>query len=434
MAERGTDVLVLGGGPAGSTAGILLAEAGIATTIVEAVPFPRFHVGGSLVPATLPLLDRLGVHDGVASLPHTVRKEGVSFLTDDGVRHVDYWFDEALPPAIPHAYQVRRDEFDAVLLDRAREVGVTVVEGWRGIKPLWDGDRVAGLTIRDRSGEERELRARAFLDASGQAAFMANRMGWRFPYPRHRKVAAVTHVRGAWRAEGRGKGNTTIVSARDGWSWFIPFAGETTSIGTVVDTQLWRRGGSEPDALLAHVIATIPEVRRRLEGAEHLFPALTLQDFSYRVLHRSGDGYCLVGDAAGFLDPIFSTGVFLATETAASAARDISEALARHGRVDGNDFAPTVALTRSLHRIFFAFIRSFYDPNFLAFFYTSPKALHMGAAIASLLAGDVLHPARWRRTGRLQLLVVLSWLQAMLSGWGVPLVEPLAAGPSRGAR
>ena len=137
--DRAVDVLILGGGPAGSTAGALLAAAGIETVIVEAEHFPRFHVGESLLPHNLPLFDRLGVHDAVRSLPHTRRKDGASFVTHDGSKHVVYWFDEALPPALPHAYQVRRDELDEALLDNARAAGAEVLEGWRATAPKWDG-------------------------------------------------------------------------------------------------------------------------------------------------------------------------------------------------------------------------------------------------------------------------------------------------------
>ena len=189
--ERNVDVLILGGGPAGSTAAALLAAGGVETVILEGERFPRFHVGESLLPHTLPMLDRLGVHETIRALPHTRRKEGASFVTHDGSRHVAYWFDEAMAPAIPHAYQVRRDEFDAALLASARARGTAVLEGWRAMVPHWQGNRLTGLTARSPEGEEVVFRPRVFLDASGQGSFLAGRMGWRFPYAKHRKVAAV---------------------------------------------------------------------------------------------------------------------------------------------------------------------------------------------------------------------------------------------------
>jgi flavin-dependent dehydrogenase len=430
MAAATCDVLILGGGPAGSTAAILLAEAGVAVTVVEAERFPRFHIGESLLPHSLPLLDRLGVHDQVRALPRTIRKEGASFTTHDGARHAIYWFDQALPPAIPNAYQVRRDEFDAVLLDRARLLGVRVLEGRRATNTIWDGNRLAGLTVRSEDGLESEMRAKVVIDASGQTAFIANRMGWRFSYPRHRKVAVFGHFKGVWRPEGREAGNINITLTNGGWCWSIPFADGSTSVGAVLDVRRWKSRGGGADEVLATVVEETPELRRRMVGAATLVAPTVTQNFSYRVLHRAGDGYCLVGDAAGFLDPIFSTGVFIATATAASAAQDIVDALASHGRLDANDFAPTVVLTRSLHRLFFAFIRAYYDPHFLAFFFSPREFARIPAAIVSLLAADVLRPGRFLRVARFHLLRTLARTQGLMERWGVTLVPPLEVTPT----
>jgi flavin-dependent dehydrogenase len=431
--EREAEVVILGGGPAGSTAGALLAEAGIETLIVEGERFPRFHVGESLLPHTLPLLDRLGVHETVRALPHTRMKEGASFVTHDGGRHVAYWFADAMAPAIPHAYQVRRDEFDAALLARARELGAEVLEGWHATSPQWDGTRLVGLAVEDADGSERVLRAKAYLDASGQQSFLAGRMGWRFPYPKHHKVAAVSHFRGAWLPGGREAGNITIVLTDGGWFWLIPFADDTVSVGAVLDVRQWRTEGGRPVDVFHAAVERTAEVARRLAGAEPVLPFAAIQNFSYRVMKTAGDPFCLIGDAAGFLDPIFSTGVFIATATGAAAAEDVIDALRRHGRVEANDFAPTVALTRTLQRVFFSFIRAFYDPHFLPFFFNPRPALNLPAAIVSLLAADVLGPGRWRRTGRFRLLLGLAQLQRWAAPWGRSLVEPLDATPAGAA-
>lgn len=427
--ERSVDVLILGGGPAGSTAAALLARAGIEVVIVEGERFPRFHVGESLLPHTLPLLDELGVHEAVRALPHTRRKEGASFVTHDGSRHVVYWFDEAFPPALPHAYQVRRDEFDSCLLANASVLGVEVLAGWKATVPIWEGKRLAGLRAEGPSGEERVLRARVVVDASGQVAFLANRMGWRFPYAMHRKVAAVSHFDGVWLPDGREAGNITIAVASGGWFWLIPFADDTVSVGAVMDVARWRQAGTGPEALFSSAVSATPEVERRLANATRLLPFSSVQNFSYRVMRLAGDGYCLIGDAAGFLDPIFSTGVFIATTTAVSAAEDIIDALRRHGRVDSDDFAPTVALTRSLHRLFFSFIRAYYNPHFLAFFFNPRQRSRLSQAIISLLAADVLGPGLLRKTGRFRSLLALAWLQELGTRVGRPLVSPLDITP-----
>ncbi|HLE61435.1 MAG TPA: NAD(P)/FAD-dependent oxidoreductase [Thermoanaerobaculaceae bacterium] len=427
--DRSVDVLILGGGPAGSISGAMLAAAGIETVIVEGERFPRFHVGESLLPHTLPLFDRLGVHDAVRSLPHTRRKDGASFVTHDGSRHVICWFDEALPPAVPHAYQVRRDELDKALLDHARAQGAEVLEGWHATTPKWDGRRLVGLVVRDPEGTEYLLRSRVFLDASGQTSFLASRMGWRFPYQRHRKVAAVSHFRGVRLPEGREAGNITVALTGGGWFWLIPFADDTVSVGVVLDVERWRAHNG-PEGLFAAAVEATPEVERRLAGAEREIPFSAIQNFSYRVMQIGGDGFCMIGDAAGFLDPIFSTGVFIATTTGASAAQDVIEALARRNRVEASDFGPTIALTRTLHRIFFSLIRAYYDPHFLAFFFNPSNALQLQAAVVSLLAADVVRPGTWQRTARYRALLGLARLQRWGSRVGRHLVPPLDTTPA----
>ena len=428
--ERSVDVLILGGGPAGSTVGALLAQAGIQTAIIEGERFPRFHVGESLLPHSLPFLDRLGVHDAVRSLPHTRRKEGASFVTHDGSRHVAYWFDEATRPAIPYAYQVRRDEFDAALLANAVGKGAELLEGWHAISPQWDSRRLVGVLARDPAGQDHVIRTRVFLDASGQSSFLASRMGWRFPYPRHRKVAAVSHFRGAWLPPGREAGNITIALTGGGWFWLIPFADDTVSVGAVLDVERWRGSAGTPDELFETALLATPEVGRRLANAERIQPFRAIQNFSYRVMQIGGDGFCLVGDAAGFLDPIFSTGVFIAIATGAAAARDIEDALARHSRVDASDLGPTISLTRSMHRLFFSFIRAYYDPHFLAFFFNPRNTFQLQAATVSLLAADVLTPGRWIRTARFRMLQGLARAQQLSARFGRPIVEPVTAGPA----
>ncbi len=432
--ERDVDALIIGAGPAGSTAGALLALAGVETLIVESEPFPRFHVGESLLPHTIPLLDRLGVHETVRDLPHTRRKNGASFVTHDGSRHVAYWFEDAFPPAIPHAYQVSRDEFDAALLANAVRCGAQLLSGWRATVPQWDGRRITGVRLRDPEGREQFVRCRVTLDASGQASFLASRMGWRFPYPRHRKSAAVAHFKGAWLPPGREAGNITIALAEGGWFWLIPFADDTVSVGAVLDVERWRDLAGSPESVFRTAVEATPEVARRLAAATAVTPFAAVQNFSYRVLQIGGDGFCCLGDAAGFLDPVFSTGVFLATTTAAAAAQDVSEALARHGRVDGADLGPTIALTRSLHRLFFSFIRAYYDPHFLAFFFNPHDAFRIPEAIVSLLAADVLRSGRWRRTTRFRALLALAQAQRWSARLGRPIVAPLAVSPASRSR
>ncbi|HJQ97391.1 MAG TPA: tryptophan 7-halogenase [Candidatus Polarisedimenticolaceae bacterium] len=429
MSVESTDVLILGGGPAGSAAAIALADRGVQTVVVEGETFPRFHVGESLLPHSLPLFDRLGVHDRVAALPHSLRKEGASFATHDGARYVEFWFEDAFAPAIPNAYQVRRDEFDAMLLDTARERGADVRVPWKATKPHWDGDRLAGAWVRPEGGEERLLHAKCVLDATGQHAFLATRMNWKTVYDDHRKMAVVGHFDGVAQNQGRAAGNITIVVTSSGWFWFIPFRTGTTSVGAVFDVGRYRHVTGGLEAMFDAVVENTPEAARRLANATRTLPAQAVQNFSFRVSRIHGDGFALVGDAAGFLDPIFSTGVFIGTTTAVTAADAIVAALARRGRVDAADFAGTAARARDLQKLFFSFIRSYYDPHFLAFFFDPHDGMQIPKAIVTLLAANVLRSDRWRWTSRFRMLQTLARGQRVAQRFGKQIVPPLASSP-----
>jgi flavin-dependent dehydrogenase len=427
-----TEVLILGGGPVGSTAGMVLARDGIASVLIESDRHPRFHIGESLLPHSLPMFDRLGVHDAIRALPRTLLKPGATFCSHDGAEASDFWFDESLPPVIPHAYNVRRDEFDAALLRTAQQRGVDVREGWKAIAPEWEGERLAGVRVRSESGEEGTIRAKCVLDATGQHAFLATRMGWKTVYPGHRKLAIVGHFDGVWRAPGRGAGNIVIIVTQSGWFWLIPFADGTTSVGVVLDVARYENIAGGIDAQFDAAIEATPEAARRLAGARRMFPSGAVQNFSYKVSRTHGDGFALVGDAAGFLDPIFSSGIMMGMNAAERAAQDIAVALRRRGRVTAGDTAGCAELNRRMQKAFFAMIRSYYDPHFLAVFLTPRTEDHnpgtrfgIRPAVISLLAGDVVGGDAWRKFSRFRMLQGLGQVQRVARRLGGQLVRPL---------
>ena len=429
---KSTDVLIIGGGPTGSTAGMVLAREGISSILLESDPHPRFHIGESLLPHSLPMFDRLDVHDAIRALPRTLLKPGATFTSHDGAESSDFWFDESLPPVIPHAYNVRRDEFDEVLLRTAGRRGVDVREGWKALAPEWEGERLAGVRVRSASGEEGSIRAKCVLDATGQTAFLATRMGWKSVYPGHKKLAIVGHFEGVTRAEGRAAGNIVIVVTQSGWFWLIPFADGTTSVGVVLDVARFENIPGGIDAQFDAAIAATPEAARRLSGARRMFPASAVQNFSYKVSRTHGDGFAIIGDSAGFLDPIFSSGIFMGMNMAERVALDIAAALRRTGRVDAKDTAPCSVLNRRMQRNFFTMIRSYYDPHFLAVFlmprtetHTPGSKFGIRPAVISLLAGDVIGDDAWRKLSRFRMLQGLGQIQRVARRFGGQLVRPL---------
>jgi flavin-dependent dehydrogenase len=357
-------------------------------------------------------------------------KPGATFFTRDGDRHLRIRFEEGFDPAIPHAYNVRRDEFDALLLRRAAACGADVREGWKAVHPAWEGSRLIGVEARDGEDRPRSLRARVTLDASGQPAFLATRMGWKATYDGHRKLACASHFEGVDLPGGDEAGNITIVVTDAGWLWMIPFSDGTTSVGTVLDGGAWKRFEGDPAARFDAALAATPEAARRMAPAKRLRPFAALQNFSFGVSRIHGDGFVLLGDAAGFLDPIFSTGIFLGVAGAARAADDVALALRRSGRVDAADLAGTAGFVRDLHRLFFSLIGSFYDPHFLALFFQPRPALRIPEAVVSLLAGDVLRPDRRRLLLRFRALQGLARLQGLGARLGRPLVDPLGHTPA----
>lgn len=415
---------------------MVLAREGIPSILIESDRHPRFHVGESLLPHSLPMFDRLGLHEAIRALPRTLVKPGATFCSHDGSEKSDFWFDESSAPVIPHAYNVRRDEFDAMLLRTAEVRGVDVREGWKAIAPEWEGDRLAGVCVRTPEGEEGTIRAKCIVDATGQHAFLATRMGWKSIYPDHRKLAIVGHFEGVERFPGRGAGNIVIIVTQSGWFWLIPFADGTTSVGVVLEAARYEGISGGIDAQFDAAIEATPEAARQLASARRLFPASAVQNFSFKVSRTHGDGFAIVGDAAGFLDPIFSSGIMMGMSTAERAALDIASALRRKGRVDAKDTARCAVLNRRLQKRFFMMIRSYYDPSFLdVFLLPSTESRVPGErfgirpAVISLLAGDIVGAGTWRKLSLFRVLQGVGRVQRLARRFGGQIVRRLENSP-----
>src|SRR4051795_12118946 len=383
------DVLVIGGGPAGSTAATLLARKGFSVTLLERERFPRFQVGESLLPYNNDLFARLGVTVPMAEGSFTP-KYGAGFVTADGALGYTFRFVENLPEAYHSSFQVKRAEFDELLLRHAAANGVDVREETAVTSVDLDDPKRAVVTA---SGER--IDARFVVDASGHGAFLGNRIGDKEDIEALKKVAIFAHYKNVPRPEGRDAGNTIIVVLRDAWFWLIPVSADTMSVGLVVGRDHLRGCGLTPEELLRRTIDGAPYLAERMKDAVQVTPVYVRRDFSFMVKRRTGKNFALIGDAAGFLDPIFSTGVFMAMKSADIAANAIELRL-RNGSMrllKRYDRSFETAMNK-----YFRFIANFYRREFLEVFLQPKTDFGLIPVITGILAGNI-----FERQNRLKL-------------------------------
>ena len=375
------DVLVIGGGPAGSTAATLLARKGFSVTLLERERFPRFQIGESLLPYNNDLFTRLGVTVPLAEGTFTP-KFGAAFVTADGALGYTFRFWEHLPKAYHSSFQVKRAEFDQLLLRNAASSGVEVREGM----PVTavDLDDSSRATVTCANGET--LEARFVVDASGHGAFLGNRIGGKENVESLMKVAVFAHFKNVPRPEGRDAGNTIIVVLRNAWFWLIPVSADTMSVGLVVSRDHLRACGLTPEALLEQTIAGAPYLTERMEKAERVSQVYVRRDFSFMMKRRTGKNFALAGDAAGFLDPIFSTGVFMAMKSADMVADAVEQRLRSGSTRQLRRYERT--LQGALNR-YFRFISNFYCREFLEVFMQPKPDYGLIPVITGILGGNI---------------------------------------------
>lgn len=387
------DALILGAGPAGATAALTLARKGLSTLVIDRTTFPHFHIGESLLPRNFQLIQDLGLGERAAKLPQTP-KFGADFVTGHGKDGGSIRFADGLVPGSDRAMNLERGPFDAMLLDAAREAGAEVLEGVavRGFPRLADGDVAVELA------DGRTISGRWLIDASGQSTLVGKHLGLRRVLPHLKKVAYFGHFKNVERSPGVEGGYIRIVMCEEGWFWLIPLDEERTSIGLVLDDYRARQAGVPADRMLAWGIERSPLVARWTANAEYSANNGVIADFSYRCAPYAGPGYFLVGDAATFVDPIFSTGVCLAMMSAVRAAEEVA------GLLGGAKPQPArrryIRYVTGSSSVFFRIVEQFYDPAFRDLFMSGEGPLGIHRAIISLLAGEVFpRPAfsiRWR--------------------------------------
>ena len=393
------DVLIIGGGPAGALAGMMLARRGRRAVILEKTKFPRFHVGESFLPATLDLIRKLGLEDELRKLP-LMNKYGAEFAMGYGGKVLGINFQDGYCDG-KETFNIERSLFDDMLLRESAKAGAEVRENTavKQIVKLSDGD------VRVLTDSDQEIRAKYIFDASGQATVIPRHLGTKKPVedPKLQKVAYVNHFDDVFRQEGRNAGNPLIAMMDEGWFWVIPLNEKRTSVGMVLDADVARRLYKEhdltPDRMLRWGIDKCPLMRDRMKNAKGPETNNVVADFSYYCRPFAGEGYFLVGDSAAFLDPIFSTGIFVAGKAADSATELVCQ------MIDGK-ITPQRARERYIWQIeqctaaLFKLIRQYYDHSFRELFMQGEGPLSVHRAIIGLLAGNVFprppFKLRWR--------------------------------------
>ncbi|HEV8245530.1 MAG TPA: NAD(P)/FAD-dependent oxidoreductase [Polyangiaceae bacterium] len=383
MSKTQYDVIVIGGGPSGATVAARLRQAGRSVVLFERERFPRFHIGESLLPCSMPLFEELGVAPALARA-NFLPKHAAEFVTADGKISRRYAFADGLVPGPASAYEVDRSEFDKVLLDHAAEQGATVEQETQVVKFDCDRQRGVSATVRGPDGD-REVSAELLIDATGQNSLLAGRLGLREMDPGLKNFTVFSHFDGAVRHSGVREGDITIVLVPEGWWWLIPLRGNRTSVGLVAPSRMLK--GRKPDeAYLLERIAATPYLAERLAAAERVAPVRSVSDYSYVSRRLVGDRWLMVGDAGAFIDPVFSTGVYLGMCSAFRAADSVTRAFERRD-FSAAMFRDYERFVRRIVKRYRAFVKGFYQPEFAEVLMQPSDWLKLRAAITSLLAG-----------------------------------------------
>ena len=397
------DVAVIGGGPGGSSTATHLARAGLRVALFEREVFPRFHVGESLMPAAMLLLERLGVRPRLEASGFQIKYGAQFFDQESGLSTLFYFLPGMAWPN--YSYQVPRAQFDDLLLDNARGLGVTIHQPARVESVEFDRD--GATLVASVEGRSVTARVKFVVDASGRDGFLATRLGTRTQIPNLGKVALFSHWRGAARMSGKEEGNIRIYTCDGGWFWWIPLADDLTSVGAVMHARTVKAWTGTPENLYADMIRRSTGVSENLAGAERATDVHRVANFSYKTRPIVGDRFLMVGDAVTFIDPIFSGGVFIALWSGELAAAAIVKAFADN-RFTGRRFA---AYERQVWRgvaPLFKFIHKYYEPAFLDLFMKPRDGIGLVRAVLNVLSGGSFLKMPFGTRWRLALLFALA--------------------------
>jgi flavin-dependent dehydrogenase len=382
-------VVVIGGGPSGSTAATLIAQRGYQVQLFEREHHPRFHIGESLIPETYWVLKRLNMLPKMQR-SHFVKKYSVQFVNQHGRLSEPFYFWDNKPHECSQTWQVRRSEFDHLMIENAREHGVSVCEGTRVLEVLWDGERAVGVKVQDEDGTVGEVLADVVVDASGQSSMIMSRLNLREWDPVLKKAALWTYWEGAYRDIGRDEGATMVLQTegKNGWFWYIPLHDNILSVGVVAAYEYLfkNRDTTDYETIYNEEVARCPEVARRIAPAKRVSQFFAQKEYSYRSKRAAGEGWVLVGDAFGFLDPLYSSGVLLALKSGQLAADAVAEGLAK-GDTSGTQLGKWEGeYVRGMERMR-RLVCAYYDGfSFGRFVKRHP---HKKGAVTDLLIGDL---------------------------------------------
>ncbi|MBE7497862.1 MAG: tryptophan 7-halogenase [Verrucomicrobiaceae bacterium] len=416
--QNSWDVIIIGGGPAGATAACTLRQSGRKVLVLEKEKFPRFHIGESLLPYNRPIFDELGVWDKIQAAGF-MRKRGAQFWMGDGSMHTRLNFSRGSFTEFPEAIQVERAKFDNILLRHAEELGAEVREETLVTSHAVEGDHVTAQ-FRTKDGTDHEARAAFLIDASGLNNFTANREKLRDYYPGHKKIAIFGHYSGVQMTDGEEKGDILIVRRKNSWFWMIPLEDDKVSIGLVLDLEDFKSLKQEPLAVFDDAVATTPTVRDRMTNAKAITQGHVLSDFSYTNRTLVSDRVVRVGDAAGFIDPIFSSGVMLAMHSAQRGAQVVNDAIAAQKTMTFAMKRYEWSTKKHVGR-FWQFIEKFYTKHFAQLFFQPSNRFRMVCAINCVLAGrpEMTFATWWR----LKFFFGLVWIQKRFA-----LAKPIEIG------
>jgi len=384
------DVVIVGGGPAGSTAGTLLAKHGWNVAIFEKEEFPRFKIGESLLPGSLRTFERMGVKEKI-DRAEVIVKYGGKIISACGTRSNRFLFCDAFRCKYPTAYQVERSMFDQLLLDHAAENGCRVSQGTNVTNLAFDQD---GVTVR---AGDKTIHARFLIDCSGRNSLVGSRFRLRQNYPHLRKFSLFAHFEGVDREPGIDGTLTKMIRGKDRWIWIIPITAKKTSIGIVLEAQTFKRMRLEPEEAFNRILQENPKVIEQMSQARRVTDVHATGDFSFRNKRFTGERWVLAGDAAGFIDPVWSSGVFIATLSGEKAA-DMLDRVLRQPARRAAEFSRYERQVGRVMDLYLKFVTSWYTQEFAEVFFHPQQFFQLVPAVNTVLAGSEkqLPEVRWR--------------------------------------